>query len=519
MKYFSMPSDPVIKTIIYTVMQKYPECKVFYKPDEEDTPFIEIRFFEKDRQKNHLYTAQRKYRIINGHIFIGNGFVNPFEYDELARLIEQTELDMAVKDKRRIYVNTRAAINKAVDFFNNTKVIIGNATGSACDIELMHNDVMRYYKYVDNDDSHLEKYPSEITFGPDAKGYSMGTLDSKISYKIIRTVFPGLKVEAAEYICGIRDGKEDWKSPEDAYFFDSMNMVYATFQLRPLDIVYDEFDCIAIDEYADEPMRHMILTDGREFAYRIDKIKEPVLEDWDKYFKKRSDLISDYMIRAVKVCKEAGISLNLAIEMLNESDSKTKLVFKKYEDVVQDVIKKMFDDPFYGLNEKVIRSVARTYPNVEFHTVIRTAKNDPFTRYVAINWGGKNYRLSILFHDQNFVVLWDPHLKLNYIPAEVEEYQKALQTECNAIRDSVYGVTFVVKKNMTDKGWTQDGQMVEKKQCAVIMEKSETGIAILPLDKRVVLQNKTQDDMDENLKNDILSSLDSKTGWQIAEKQ
>lgn len=504
----TIPNSPVLRTIHYLVRQKYPNCRVMYHATDDPNPTLEFRFFENDRQENHLYTAQRKYPIINGHVFYGNGFIDPFAQDELAQLIENIELNMEVNHRRKFAENTRAALEKAQEFYDNTLVFIANLTevnGSPeFDIQTVHNDTDRFYRFINDGESHLLK-EDPVPMGEDVRGYSLRALDSSISLKIMRTLFPGLRPDATEYIVGIRDDKEDWKSAEDAYIDKTLRRAYSTFNLKPLDIVSDTMDIIAIADQIENPMRHLVLADGREYAYRFEG-KETKLEPQNDYINQRNRVLSDYQSAIIQVCRKTKVTRELAIAELNTSKKLNTLYFKDTDEAILNIIKRLHEDPFYGLNERVSKAVIKENPNVEFITTLRPAKNDPYKRYININWNGRNYKMSITVEDNMFFAAQDPHMKHKTVPPVIQDYFNKLYEETEKLETTVYGTMFLTKKALLKSGQTALESRYVDEQYEAPFTKDNITITLLPDTQQIIIEGKEWNDLPANMQNEILTA-------------
>ena len=381
-----------LQNTIKKVKENFPECKVTFKEDENGK-LVSFRFMPDERKKYNLSEGIRTYSFVNNHLILSNGYVDPFKYDKLDELIENTELEYDVSTKISSLEKIKKAVNSCQDFHDNAIIKIGNVKGNGFDLKLTLNEIERTY-HVDNTDEsvHMQKLDPETELIGE-KEYRLSTLPSKLQYKILKTTHPGLLTSATEYISGLRDDKKDWKNVKDAYAKSWKKEVYDRMGIDAFDVAADVSESRVVGKYADNPMRHLILTNGAEYAYR-----EIPLEaiSYSEYLSERNEILNKYKKDIMYVCKTTGVIPQKAIEMMNVYTGKIgPVVFDDPEEAIRNIRIEKLTDPLSDVILKINRAVKLHNHDANFIASIRKIKKNDSIRKLDINDKGRIIKLNI----------------------------------------------------------------------------------------------------------------------------
>ena len=280
-----------LQNTIRKVKEFYPECKIQFKEDVEGKQ-VTFKFSSEDRKKYGLSEAIRTYTFLNGHLILSNGCVDPFKYDKLDDLIETSELDYDVARKKESVEKIAAALSSCQDFHDTAYVKMGNQTSSGkYDIKLTLNDIERAYQ-MDTiaGEVHLKKLDPNIELKNEIE-YKLSELPSSIKYKILKTTHPGLLTVATEYISGMRENKNGWKSAADAYVKSWRKDIYEKIGIRPFEVLADVSESRLVGKFANNPMRHLVLINGMEYAYRENPLE---VVPYEEYRMERNQILNSY---------------------------------------------------------------------------------------------------------------------------------------------------------------------------------------------------------------------------------
>ena len=267
-KYFG---NYCLQNTVRTVKKTFPECKIRCFEDGAEKKVV-VLFSPDNRKKYNISENVKTYRFLNKHLILTNGPMDPFKYDNLDALIEETELEYEINQKRTFIEKTKAALDSCLQFHDLAKVIIGNYVNGSFDIRLTLNGIERTY-HIDNETTnvHMEKLDPETEL-TGAKEFQLSKLPPNVQYKILKTTHPGLLTAATEYISGIRDGKESWRNAADAYTAEWKRKYYMQFGIDAFDVLIDIPENILVGEYSTRQIRKLFLLDGSKFIY----IKNPL---------------------------------------------------------------------------------------------------------------------------------------------------------------------------------------------------------------------------------------------------
>ena len=389
-KYFGSFS---LQNTIRKVKENYPECRIQFKEDVEGKQ-VTFKFSAEDRKKYGLSEAIRTYTFLNGHLILSNGSIDPFKYDKLDDLIETSELEYDVARKRDSVEKIATALYACQEFHDMATVKIGNQTGSGkCDIKLVLNETERAYQ-MDTiaGDVHLKKLDPNIELHP-ALEYKLSELPSSIKYKILKTTHPGLLTVATEYISGLRDNKKDWKSAADAYVKSWRKDTYERMGISPFEVLADISESRLVGKFADNPMRHLVLANGTEYAYRENPLE---VVPYEEYRMERTQILNSYKRDVMRVCKETGVIAPKAIELMNVYTGKIgPVVFCKAEEAICTIRMERLAEPLSGVINKINRAVKLHSHEGGFLASLRKTKKYDDVRRIDINENGNITRVDV----------------------------------------------------------------------------------------------------------------------------
>jgi len=381
-----------LQNTIQQVKEKFPECKVIYEEDPQKS--VSFKLNTETRKKYKLSEGYRTYLFLNGHLILSNGPIDPFKYDVLDTLIENTELQYDVDKQKESVAKIRTAINNCIKFFNSAIISFGNKDNSEYDIKFVLNDVERAYHFdMDSDEVHLQKINPETVL-QDAQEYELKKLSPKIIYKILKTTHPGLKTSATEYISGLRDDKAAWKSVEYAYIKPWKKETYESFGISPLDVLADVTECRLVGEFADNPMRRLVLYDGSQYAYR-----EIPLEaiPYSEYQVKRNAILQQYKTDIMKVSKATNVIPPKAIEAMNMYAGKNPgpMILKPAEEAICEIRMERLENPIAGIVSKINRAMKLHNHEVGFTALLRKSRPFDEVKRIDINENGSVTKIDI----------------------------------------------------------------------------------------------------------------------------
>lgn len=382
-----------LQNTIRKVKEAYPECQIQFKEDMEGKQ-VTFRFSTEDRKRYGLSEAIRTYIFLNGHLILSNGSIDPFKYDKLDDLIETSELEYDIEKNRRSVEKIAAALNSCQEFHDTAVVKIGNQTESGkCDIKLILNDVERVYQMdMLTDDVHLKKLDPETEL-KNEKEYRLSELPSTMKYKILKTTHPGLLTVATEYISGMRKNKSDWKSAADAYTKSWRKDTYEKMGISPFEVLADVSESRLVGKFADNPMRHLVLANGMEYAYSENPLE---VISYDEYRKERTQILNSYKRDIMRVCKETGVIAPKAIELMNIYTGKVgPVVLCKADKAICTIKMERLAEPLSGVINKINRAVKLHSHDGGFLASLRKAKNYDDIRRIDINENGNITRIDV----------------------------------------------------------------------------------------------------------------------------
>ena len=429
-----------LQNTIRKVKEVFPECRLSYKEDENGKS-VTFRFMPDERKKYGLSEGIRTYSFINNHLILSNGCMDPFKYDKLDSLIENTELEYDVMTKNASLEKIKKAVNSCQEFHDTAIIKIGNVKGNCFDLKLTLNDVERTY-HVDNAEEsvHMQKLDPETELNG-CKEYKLSNLPPKLQYKILKTTHPGLLTVATEYISGLREDKQNWKSVKDAYAKSWKKEIYDRMGIDAFDVAADVSESRIVGKYADNPMRRLILTDGSEYAYR-----EVPLEaiPYSEYELDRNKILNQYKADIMKVCKATGVIPQKAIEVMNIYTGKVgPVVFDSPEEAIRNIRIERLEDPLSGLIQKINRAVKLHNHDAEFIASLRKPKKEDTIRKLDINDRGRIVRIDIDLYN---LMISNPYTMtsgrkkteledLTYYPL-TQAFISTLQTEIEKMKNS-----------------------------------------------------------------------------------
>lgn len=388
---------------IYTIRKTYKDIKINLY---EDGIHKRVNFLFSDDKRKELSLSEsiKSYLFMNDHLILGNGPIDPFQYDKFDAFIEKTELDYEINRKRQINEKTRIAIKNCQDFYNTAVIEIANLkreeNEESFDLKFFLNESLRTYHFNSKEkSSHLIKLSPDTNFEKSVK-IDLKKLPVKYVFKILKTTHPGLISGATEYICGLKEGKEEWRGPEDAYMKRWKMEIYKKFGITELDVLADYGETRLIGEYVNHPMQHLILINGSEFAYNKNDM---IPVKYSDYISKRNTLLKEYYNKIAEVCKTTGLSPKYAIDEMNQcvpdvtrkgiKTDKIKLCDTK--EAISKIRRKKIEDPLYLVVDKAARQNQLLNNETYFTAELRKQKENQLTRVININVKGRAIRVEI----------------------------------------------------------------------------------------------------------------------------
>lgn len=384
-----------LQNTIRKVKEFYPECKIQFKEDVEGKQ-VTFKFSSEDRKKYGLSEAIRTYMFLNGHLILSNGCMDPFKYDKLDDLIETSELDYDVARKKESVEKIAAALSSCQDFHDTAYVKIGNQTSSGkYDIKLTLNDIERAYQ-MDTvaGEVHLKKLDPNIELKNEIE-YKLSELPSSIKYKILKTTHPGLLTVATEYISGMRENKNGWKSAADAYVKSWRKDIYEKIGIRPFEVLADVSESRLVGKFANNPMRHLVLINGMEYAYRENPLE---VVPYEEYRMERNQILNSYKRDVMRVCKETGVIAPKAIDLMNVyTGKKGPVVFGEAEETICSIRMERLEEPLSNMIDKINRTIRLHNHDGRFLASLRKTKKYDDIRRIDINENGNITRIDVNF--------------------------------------------------------------------------------------------------------------------------
>lgn len=388
-KYFG---NYCLQNTVRTVKKAFPECKIRCFEDGAEKKVV-VLFSPDDRKKYNISENVKTYRFLNKHLILTNGPMDPFKYDNLDALIEETELEYEINQKRTFIEKTKAALDSCMQFHDLAKVIIGNYVNGSFDIRLTLNEIERTY-HIDNETTnvHMEKLDPETEL-TGAKEFQLSKLPPNVQYKILKTTHPGLLTAATEYISGIRDGKESWRNAADAYTAEWKRKYYMQFGIDAFDVLIDIPENILVGEYSTKQIRKLFLLDGSKFIY----IKNPLqVIPYDEYEDKKIEILNNYKMEIMELCKISGLIPQQAIEFMNKAAKGSEAVnLAPMGETILKIKNLKIASPLQLPLEKIVRLLKLRYNDYGFSAEIRKMKKPYDMIHIDVNECGAILRFDI----------------------------------------------------------------------------------------------------------------------------
>lgn len=381
-----------LQNTIRKVKTEFPECKIAYK-EEDNIKTVSFKLEPEERKKYKLSDGFRTYHFRNDHLILSNGYLDPFKYDRLDMVIEKAELEFDVEKTADSVTKIRTALAACQNFYNSAVITLGNKVGYECDIKFILNDIERvYHMNMKSADVHLEKLEPDIEI-TGAVDTPLKRLKPEVVFKVLKTTHPGLLTRATEYISGIREDKGGWTSAEDAYTKDWKKKTYEAFGLKPLDVLIDVADSRLVGRFTKNPMRHLILIDGSEYAYT-----EFPLEaiPYEEYTAERNAILAGYKKDVMYVCKETGVIPQNAIEMMNTyKGNPGPVILSDADEAIRAIRIEKLTDPLIDIVKKLNRSMKLYDHKPSFTITLRKQRDACEIRRIDINENGFVSRVDI----------------------------------------------------------------------------------------------------------------------------
>lgn len=355
MHYFDSPQYRAVRRAVKT---HFPEITIIEKKDIFDADAVGFAKKAGVASEKTFSVPYREFSVKNNHLLFGAAQADPFSWDELNKLIYETEKNMEEIKQRNYNLNTRSTIEKARNLLDqNLKVKKDPKTGNI-DFEVEKDEEVRQYRFIpaEHKNKHLIKLNGENF--EESEQVKLFLLPSLLRFKLIRTLYPGLKPEAVDIIAGIDEKNKD---PEIPYMRAEHKELYEAFSLRPLDIVYDVYDIFRVGEFADFPARILCLTNGRVYAWRnvldvLGREKREVVE-FEKYEGKKEEIINAYKNQLLEVFDATGLNPSDAIFYLN-SRTDGSFLFKTTSEAVENIRIEQLNDPLFLFKKRTRRLIS-----------------------------------------------------------------------------------------------------------------------------------------------------------------
>ena len=475
-----------LKITVHTVKDNFPDCKVFYS-ETPDGKFVNFKFTTEDRKEYKLSEENKQYSFVNDHLILNNGPINPFKYDKLDALIEETELKTDVNYKRECFVKIMKALESCINFHETTDVEVGNfIDNNNFDIKFTLNGDLRTYHIGDNLDIHLQKIDVNTEL-KDSQILKLKDLPNYIQFRILKTTHPGLLTDATKFISGF-EKNEEVKSVTDFYVKTWRKSIYKEMGIDAFDVLSDTTDSILVGDFVNSPMRHLVLFDGKEFAYSE---KPLAIIPYDEYLEKRNEILNNYKRDVMKVCKETGILPQKAIEKLNVYENKNAncFIFNNVDNVILEIKEEILKDPFFNVVEKVNRFINLNNTYDGFKANIRKLKDNTI-RKIDINENGFICKVDI---DLENLLVSNPYVQISGIRKENVNSKKIpltnlfvdkLKTEFEKLKETVEYKTFLFGINLKKLGFDKENVIKDNNIKKAFYRNNET-IIINPYEKEI----------------------------------
>lgn len=453
-----------LKITVHTVKSNFPDCKVFYGEDTNGK-FINFKFTTEDRKEYKLSEENKKYWFVNGHLILNNGPINPFKYDKLDALIEETELKTDVFYKRECFGKIMKALDSCLNFHETTDVEVGNfINNNNFDIKFTLNGDLRAYHIGDSLDIHLQKIDVNTEL-KDSQIIKLKDLPNYIQFRILKTTHPGLLTDATKFISGF-EKNEEVETVTDFYVKTWRKSIYKQMGIDAFDVLSDTTDSILVGDFVNNPMRHLVLFDGKEFAYSE---KPLAIIPYEEYLEKRNEILNNYKRDVMKVCKETGILPQKAIEKLNVYENKNAncFIFNDVDNVILEIKEEILKDPFLNVVEKVNRFINLNNTYDGFKANIRKLK-DSTIRKIDVNENGMTCKIDI---DLKNLLVSDPYTQISGIRKEKITNKKAtftklfiekLTEEFEKLKNTVEYKTYLFGLNLAELGFNNENIIKDK---------------------------------------------------------
>lgn len=453
-----------LKITVHTVKSNFPDCKVFYGEDTNGK-FINFKFTTEDRKEYKLSEENKKYWFVNGHLILNNGPINPFKYDKLDALIEETELKTDVNYKRECFGKIMKALENCLNFHETTNVEVGNfIDNNNFDIKFTLNGDLRAYHIGDNLDIHLQKIDVNTEL-KDNQVIKLKDLPNYIQFRILKTTHPGLLTDVTKFISGF-EKNEEVETVTDFYVKTWRKTIYKQMGIDAFDVLSDTTDSILVGDFVNNPMRHLVLFDGKEFAYSE---KPLAIIPYEEYLEKRNEILNNYKRDVMRVCKETGILPQKAIEKLNVYENKNAncFIFDDADNVILEIKEEILKDPFLNVVEKVNRFINLNNTYDGFKANIRKLK-DSTIRKIDVNENGMTCKIDI---DLKNLLVSDPYTQISGIRKEKITNKKATLTklfieklteEFEKLKNTVEYKTYLFGLNLAELGFNNENIIKDK---------------------------------------------------------
>ena len=470
-----------LKITVHTVKEHFPDCKIFYS-ETPDGKFINFKFTTEDRKEYKLSEENKQYSFVNNHLILNNGPINPFKYDKLDALIEETELKTDVFYKRECFGKIMKALDSCQQFKNTAEIEVGNFIDkNNFDIKFILNEQKRAYHVGDNDDVHLQKIDPETEL-KNSQTIRLKELPNNIQFKILKTTHPGLLTEATKFISGF-EKDENLESVTDLYVKTWRKPIYKQMGIDAFDVLSDTTDSILVGDFVNNPMRHLVLFDGKEFAYSE---KPLAIIPYEEYLEKRNEILNNYKRDVMRVCKETGILPQKAIEKLNVYENKNAncFIFDDVDNVILEIKEEILKDPFLNVVEKVNRFINLNNTYDGFKANIRKLKENTI-RKIDVNENGMTCKIDI---DLENLLVSDPYIQISGIRREKFTNKKATLTklfieklteEFEKLKNTVEYKTYLFGLNLAELGFNNEN-IIKDKDIKKVFYRNNESIIINP---------------------------------------
>lgn len=470
-----------LKITVHTVKENFPDCKVFYS-ETPDGKFVNFKFTTEDRKEYKLSEENKQYSFVNDHLILNNGPINPFKYDKLDALIEETELKTDVFYKRECFGKIMKALDSCQQFKNTAEIEVGNFIDkNNFDIKFILNEQKRAYHVGDNDDVHLQKIDPETEL-KNSQTIRLKELPNNVQFKILKTTHPGLLTEATKFISEF-EKDENLESVTDLYVKTWRKTIYKQMGIDAFDVLSDTTDSILVGDFVNNPMRHLVLFDGKEFAYSE---KPLAIIPYEEYLEKRNEFLNNYKRDVMRVCKETGILPQKAIEKLNVYENKNAncFIFDNVDNVILEIKEEILKDPFLNVVEKVNRFINLNNTYDGFKANIRKLKENTI-RKIDVNENGMTCKIDI---DLENLLVSDPYIQISGIRRKKFTNKKATLTklfieklteEFEKLKNTVEYKTYLFGLNLAELGFNNEN-IIKDKDIKKVFYRNNESIIINP---------------------------------------